>query len=110
MIVLQILVSIFVVLILSKLFKQLHNDKLSLSNFLLWCLLWLGVLVVFWQPDLTSYLANFLGVGRGADLIIYLAILVLVYLVFRVFVRIQKIEKDLTQLIRDESIKNAEKR
>jgi hypothetical protein len=110
MIVLQILVSLFVLIVLAKLFKQYNGDKITLANFLLWCLLWLAVLLVFWQPDLTSYLANFLGIGRGADLIIYVAILVLVYLVFRVFVRLQKLEKDLTKLIRDEAIKNASKR
>lgn len=110
MIILQILVSLFVLIVLSKLFQQYNKNKTTLANFLLWCLLWLSVLLVFWQPDITSYLANFLGIGRGADLIIYVAILVLVYLVFRVFVRLQKLEKDLTKLIRDEAIRNAEKR
>ena len=110
MIILQILVSFFVLVVLGKLFKQYSIDKITLANFLLWCLLWLSVLLVFWQPDITSYLANFLGIGRGADLIIYIAILVLVYLVFRVFVRLQKLEKDLTKLIREEAIKNADKR
>ena len=110
MIVLQILVSIFVLIVLAKLFKQWHNENITLAKFLLWCLLWLAVLLVFWQPDLTSYLANFLGIGRGADLIIYVAILALDYLVFRVFVRLQKLDKDLTKLIREDAIKNVQKR
>lgn len=110
MIVLQILVSAFVLLTLGKLFTQWHNDKMTGNIFLSWCLLWLTILLVFWRPDLTSYLANFLGIGRGADLIVYLAILVLVYLMFRIFVRLQKIEKDITKIVREDAIKNADKR
>lgn len=110
MIYLQILITIFVVFSLLKLFGQKQSNKLSLFNFVIWALLWLMVLLVFWQPEITSYLANILGIGRGADLVVYLAILVIVYLLFRVFVRLNKIEAEITKLVRDDAIRNVKKR
>ncbi|MBT4349287.1 DUF2304 domain-containing protein [bacterium] len=106
---LQILVTLFVVIILFKLFKQRQADKLSLSSFFAWFILWLIVLVVFWQPNTASYLANFLGIGRGADLIIYLSVIVIFYLLFKIFVRLNKIDKEITKIVREDAIKNVKK-
>lgn len=107
---LQVLISIFVVLILGKLFKQWQQDKMTLGIFLAWCFLWLAILLVFWLPEITSYLANFLGIGRGADLIVYLSIVLIFYLIFKIFVRINKTDKQITKLVREDAIRDAEKR
>ncbi|MFA6605344.1 MAG: DUF2304 family protein [Patescibacteria group bacterium] len=91
MIYLQILVTIFIVFILLKLFLQKQKNKISFLSFLIWVLLWLMVLIVFWLPDTTSYLAAVLGIGRGADLVVYVSILVIFYMIFKIFVRLNKI-------------------
>jgi len=110
MIYLQILITIFVIFSLLKLFGQKQSNKLSLFSFVIWAIVWLIVLLVFWQPEITSYLANILGIGRGADLVVYLAVLAIIYLLFRVFVRLNKIETEITKLVREDAIKNAKKR
>ncbi len=110
MIYLQILITIFVIFSLLKLFGQKQSNKLSLLSFVVWAIIWLMVLLVFWQPEITSYLANILGIGRGADLVVYLAVLVIIYLLFRVFVRLNKIEAEITKLVREDAIKNVKKR
>ncbi len=110
MIYLQIIVTIFVAFILFRLFLQKQKNKISLTAFLIWFLLWLIVLIVFWQPDTTSYIAAWLGIGRGADLAIYLSIVVIFYMLFRIFVRLNKIETEITKAVRDDAIKNVRKR
>lgn len=110
MIYLQVLVTIFIVFILYKLFKQKQSSKISLFAFIVWLLLWLAVLVVFWQPDTTSYIAAWLGIGRGADLAVYVSIVAIFYLLFRIFVRLNKIETQITKVVRDDAIKNVKKR
>jgi len=103
---LQILVTIFIVFILLKLFLQKQKNKISLLSFLVWFMLWLAVLIVFWLPDMTSYLAAWLGIGRGADLVVYISILVIFYMIFKIFVRLNKIEEGITKVVRDDAIKN----
>src|SRR3989344_8784781 len=110
MIYLQILVTIFIALILFKLFQQKQHNRISLASFLIWFILWLFVLLVFWQPDATSYLANILGIGRGADLVVYLSILVIFYLLFKIFVRLNKIDSDITKLVRADALKQDEQK
>lgn len=104
---LQIIVSIFIALILYRLFRQRQNARLKNSSFILWVILWLLVALVFWQPDITGYLANFFGIQRGADLTVYLAIIVIFYLLFRIFIRLNKIDSDITRITRQDAIKNA---
>lgn len=110
MIYLQSLITLFIVGILFKLIKQRQSDKISVTGFVIWCVLWLIVLIVFWQPDTTTYLANFLGIGRGADLAVYVSIVAIFYLLFRIYVRLSKIESEITKVVRDDAIKNADKK
>lgn len=103
---LQIIVSIFIALILYRLFRQRQNARLSNASFILWLILWLAVAIVFWQPEITSYLAHIFGIQRGADLTVYTAIVVIFYLLFKIFVRLNKIDSDFTKLVRQDAIKN----
>lgn len=110
MIYLQIIVSLFILVILWKLFRQRQQKKISVTNFIVWFLLWLIVAIVFWQPESTSYLANLLGIGRGADLVVYVAIVVIFYLLFKIFVRLNKIDSEITKLVRKDAIKNVKEK
>ncbi|MFA6467218.1 MAG: DUF2304 family protein [Patescibacteria group bacterium] len=107
---LQILVTVFIVFILFKLFLQKQKNKISLLSFLIWFLLWLAILLVFWLPDTTSYLAAWLGIGRGADLVVYLSIVVIFYMIFKIFVRLNKIENEITRVVRADAIKNVKEK
>lgn len=89
---------------------QKQKNQMTLLGFLVWFFLWLAVLVVFWIPDSTSYLAAYLGIGRGADLVVYISIVAIFYLIFKIFVRLNKIEEDITKVVREEAIKNVKER
>jgi hypothetical protein len=56
------------------------------------------VIVIF--PEITNIAANKVGVGRGADLITALAIIAILYAIFKLFIRLEKIERDITELVR----------
>ena len=51
-------------------------------------------------PQQTDVIAQLVGVSRGADLLVYLSILVLFFLAFKILVRLEKIEKDITKIVR----------
>jgi len=107
MIYLQIIVTLFTVAVLYKMFKQRQQGKISIAGFLVWFILWLAVLIAFWQPETTTYLANWLGIGRGADLVLYVSVLVIFYLLFKIFVKLNKIDDNITKIVRKDAIKNA---
>ena len=58
-------------------------------------------------PDYTNTIAKKLGVGRGADLLFYICILFFLFIVLKLFARIRRLEKTVTELARKEAKENA---
>ena len=65
-----------------------------------WLLFWLAVGFVAILPQTADMVARVVGVGRGADLVIYASLLVLFYLIFRVYMKIEQVEREVTGLVR----------
>ena len=74
-----------------------------LLSFLIAC----AVVFVVW-PDLTQNLAKFLGVGRGADLVFYISILIFWFVVLKLYSRVRSLEQKLTETIRKSALQNVE--
>lgn len=55
-------------------------------------------------PNKTNVIANKLGVGRGADLLFYVCILLFLFFVLKLFSRIRRLEKNFTEIIRKDAI------
>ncbi|MBM3205008.1 DUF2304 domain-containing protein [Candidatus Uhrbacteria bacterium] len=75
----------------------------------LWSLVWLGAAVVVIQPDLTTRLARMVGIGRGSDLVVYGAVIVLLLLVFHLHIAHDKLERQLTELVRQKALEEQKK-
>lgn len=58
------------------------------------------------MPKFTVFLANYLGVGRGADLVVYASLIFVFYMIFRVFSRQNKIEKDISKIVEKIAVKD----
>ena len=100
-----IFIFIIAVIILRLIFK-LKAKEVSPKQFLGWLFLWLLAILAIWQPKLTVVLANRVGIGRGVDLVIYVSMIVIFYLMFRLLLRIEQLEKNITKIVRDDALKN----
>lgn len=66
--------------------------------------LFTGVAVFFILfPEYTNKIAAKLGVGRGADLLFYICILFFLFVVLKLFARIRRLEKTLTDMVRKQA-------
>jgi|SRR5215217_3477063 len=54
-------------------------------------------------PQYTNTIAGKLGVGRGADLLFYICILLFLFLLLKLFARIRQLDKTLTELVRQQA-------
>ena len=70
-----------------------------------WSLLWLSAATAMRWPDLTVRVARLVGIGRGADLVLYVAVGVMSIGFFLVFLRLRRIEEDLTRIVRALALK-----
>jgi hypothetical protein len=55
-------------------------------------------------PESSTALANIIGLGRGLDLVLIFAIIGSYYLIFKIYLKIEKIDQDITELVRKISI------
>jgi hypothetical protein len=58
-------------------------------------------------PDYTNIIAKKMGVGRGADLLFYICILLFLFIILKLFARIRRLERKLTELVRQQATKEA---
>lgn len=103
-----ILIIIFVLAILTVIWRYSTHD-LSVRAMVLWILFWLGGIVVVGKPDVTFRFARFLGVQRGADAVIYAAFTLVFFILFRLLLRIERLQKEITLLNRQVTLLSAER-
>ena len=80
--------------------------KRLLDIVLLFAMIAAGVVFAL-RPGITNIIARELGVGRGADLIFYISILIFWFVSLKLYARIRKLEQQVTSIIRDDAIRNA---
>jgi hypothetical protein len=71
-------------------------------------LVWSAATIAIALPAITIRVAAMLGIGRGADLVFYLAILGGVSVCFCFYQRSRQLENLITELVRREAVRNAE--
>ncbi|MFZ6015919.1 MAG: DUF2304 domain-containing protein [Patescibacteria group bacterium] len=86
--------------------RRYRQGVITLFECLVWSLLWIGGAVVSLLPKLTEYLAAFFGVGRGVDFILYAAVAVQFFLIFKLFISHEKLERQLTKLVQEQALKD----
>ena len=74
---------------------------------ILWALLWLVAGVAIMWPGVTKVVANALGIGRGADLVLYCAVVVMMIGFLMVYVRLRRIRREMTLLVRELAMRDA---
>ena len=75
-----------------------------------WLLIWLGVLEVVYWPNLVDRLARYFGVGRGIDVLVYFGLVLLFYMIYRAYIHIEHLERDLTKIVRNIALKDLDKK
>lgn len=110
MMVIQFFLILFFAFALFKTVVRLRGGEVGFVNAAIWCVFWVGASIVVVDLRLAIMLAKFLGVGRGADAVVYLAVAALFFLMFRLLVRMEKLEKNITLLVRDQALKDKENR
>lgn len=105
----SIIASIFLILILV-LALILKNQYKAVSIFI-------GFFAIFgiyfvWDANSLNIISQFMGIGRGADLLLYIWVLVTLAIIFVLFLRVRILQENITKLARHIALaeaKNEEK-
>ena len=80
--------------------------KITPATFVLWVFVCLVVNFFAFAPRFSDPLAGFFGFGRGLDLLLVFGYALLVYAIFRLYVKIDELNRNMTDLVRALAIKD----
>ena len=106
----RLLLTLFLLFAVSRAVLRRKEGSLSLGSFLFWSGIWLLAAVGIIRPDFTTYIAQSIGIGRGADVVVYLSIVIIFYLLFRTHIMIENLHDEITQIVRSVTLKDVTKK
>lgn len=78
----------------------------SVKSRILWCLTWVLGAAAIAAPEYSSKVAEFLGIGRGTDLLLYIALIFGLIVIRYFYMRIKRLESQMTVLARSSALEH----
>lgn len=108
--IIQVIALIFALFALSRAVLRFKDNRLTKNEFIFWALVWFVVIIVSLIPNVLGLFSNILGIQRGMDLIIAVSIIVLFYLIFRLYVQLEGVKREITAVVRKVALEDKSKR
>lgn len=102
----KILFTLFALFAWSRALIRFYAKDLNLKELVFWSMLWILLIVLVFVPGKTNFLAKILGMERGNDAMFFLGIVALFYASYRLYVKSNEQEKEITKLVRALALKN----
>ena len=96
----KIIFTIFALFAWSRAFLRFRGRKINTKEFIFWTAVWFLAIIAVLIPGKTTLLAKLLGMERGFDAMIFIAVIALFYTVYRLYVKSNESEMETTKLVR----------
>jgi len=105
----QIFVLVLGLFAFSRAVLRFKGGSIKLGELLFWAGIWiLGILFAVF-PGILNWLSSVGGFNRGMDFAIASSIIVLFYLMFRLYVKLDELDQTITKMVREMAITKAKK-
>lgn len=96
----QTIALIIIAFFLARLYWQKQKNYIGLNEFLFWLTFWILAAALIIALKFIDRLVAGLGFsGSGIEILLYLSVAALFYFVFRLRLKLEKIEKDITKIV-----------
>lgn len=102
----KLFITLFVLFAVSRVYLRFRDGSMGFVGMIGWSLLWIGVEIFVWLPKVSDVFAHKIGIGRGVDALVYFSIVGLFYGIFRLYVKMEYIEHEITDLVRKLALDN----
>ena len=106
--IIKVLTVTFALVALARVIVRYGRRGTLTLEFLVWLTVWSGIGVVVFIPSTTDRIARFIGVSSGFNALTFVTILGLLFAVYRLFWRVQRLERDITSIVRAQALSSAE--
>lgn len=103
----QIIALIIIAFFLARLYWQKQKNHIGVNEFAFWLIFWLLAALLIIGLKYIDALVAYLGFsGSGIQVLLYLTVAVLFYFVFRLRLKLEKIEKDISTIVKNIALKD----
>lgn len=88
--------------------RQKRRGLLTARGVLFWVCVWLSAVAVVLWPQVTTRIANRFGIGRGTDFVVYIALAAMFFLLLRLHIKIEIMNRDVTAVVRRNALDERE--
>ena len=106
----EAILTLFALFAWSRAFLRFRSKVINQKEFIFWSILWLAVIIIVFIPGKTTALAHLLGMGRGFDAMVFLGVIALFYAFYRLYIKANEQEKEITKLVKALALKNVSSR
>jgi len=96
----KIIFTLFALFAWSRAFLSFRQKRFNTKELIFWTFVWAMAVIIVFIPGKSDVLAHLLGIGRGFDAMIFIAIVALFYIVYRLYVKSNENEQIITSLVR----------
>ncbi|HLC49406.1 MAG TPA: DUF2304 domain-containing protein [Candidatus Andersenbacteria bacterium] len=89
---------------LEKFIRRKSNQ--SVLKLLVRIIVWGGMAAIALFPTVTNYLATFIGIEGNINAVVLVGFLLVFLIIFKILSVVERIEQDITRLIRKDALKN----
>jgi hypothetical protein len=107
----QLIALIIILFFLSRLFIQKRKKQIGANEFAFWLVFWLlaaGAIIFLKRID--ALVAELGFSGTGIEVLFYAGVIILFYLIFRLRLRLERMERDITKIVRNLAINSPSKK
>src|SRR3989344_1192983 len=101
---LEIVVIVFCLFALSRVVLRWKDGQVSWREAAFWTAIWLAVIAAVFLQSQLRILGNLIDSRRPVDVLMYIIILLLFYLIFRMYVKLDRLGADITTLVRNQAL------
>ena len=106
----QTLALIIITFFLFRLLWQKNNKQINSNEFIFWLIFWIfaGIAIIFLKK-IDALVASLGFSGKGIDVLFYISVIILFYFILRLRLRVERMEKNITKIVREIALENSKK-
>jgi hypothetical protein len=101
----QWLFLVVVIVAIGGVIRKEKDKSISRRGAYFWVTIWAAAGLVVLYPNSTARLAQFFGIGRGVDLVLYVSLATMFFLIFRLHLKIEGVRRMITNIVRSDALR-----
>ncbi len=108
--ILEILIILFAIFALIASLFRLKSRSINLKQFIFWAILWVVLILLVLVRQSLGFLSQLSSGVSPFRIVVIFSIILLFYLMFEIYVKLDKMEQQTTKLVRNIAIQKAKKK